>query len=165
MEWLNIHRSTIEGEAMQDAPGHQPRTWLFLSVYCAGQENGGRIEGAAAWTDRKWMKLTSLTLEEVKEGSGLWTWEGEDLRGEFYPREQETVLRSKRKGGREGGKKRAENLRRFKGEVEGMSEGVLEGVLEGEAEAEAEGVLQRKGREGKEKKGKEREASRPGEDV
>lgn len=164
MEWLNIHRSDVEGEAMQDAPRAQVGTWLFLSIFCAGQENGGRIAGAKGWSDRKWLKVTSLSAEEVQEESGLWHWDGEDLVVEFYPADQEAVVRSKRRGGRAGGKKRVENFRKRKADLEGVPEGVLEGKAKADLEGVVEGDLERKGREGKEKERNEREEPAPGDE-
>lgn len=150
MEWLNIHRSTVEGEAMQDASAAAVRAWLFLNTYCAGQENGGRIEGARGWNDRKWLKQCGLNHEEVDQASTLWRWEGNDLLVEFYPVEQEAKVKKQRRGGSIGGKKRVENARRHQGQPETKLEGEVQGNLEGQLEGE----VQRKGREGKEKKGK-----------
>lgn len=156
MEWLNIHRSTIDGEAFQDAEPAERSTWLLLLSYCAGLENGGRIKGAKAWTDRKWLKCCSLSKEEVEGQSGrLWLWEEGDLIVDFYPHDSERILQAKRSGGKVGGKKSAKARQpHLKGDVEG----VLQRHLKGEVEGASEGVVERKGREGKEKKGKEREA-------
>lgn len=150
MEYLNIHVSAIDGEAMQDAEAAEVRTWLFLMRYCAGQENGGRIEGARGWSDRKWLKLASLSTGEVaasKAAQGLWQWEGDDLLVNFYPSEQEKVLKAQRKGGSQGGKVSG-RVRRER----------LRGVVEGEVEGNLQGGVERKGREGKEKEGKGKEA-------
>jgi hypothetical protein len=169
MEWLNIHRSTVEGEAMQDACAEDVQTWLFLMTYCAGQENGGRIVGARGWNDRKWTKLAGLSLRRVggvgadelpaekpaDAPTGLWRWEGDDLVVEYYPVEQESRLRKQRRGGAIGGKKRAENFR-SQGSNGPRVEGEGQGSLKGKVEGEGQGSLERKGREGKEKKGKER---------
>jgi hypothetical protein len=109
MEWLNIHRRTVKGEMMQDASASAVRAWLFLTAYCARQENGGRIAGAKGWGERKWLRMTGLAVEEVQQGDGLWHWEGEDLVVEFYQLDQEALVRAKRRAGRAGGRRRAEN--------------------------------------------------------
>jgi hypothetical protein len=57
MEWINFHVSTLDSEPFIDAHPVQRATWIMLQRYCAGQENGGVIPGAASWGDRKWQQL------------------------------------------------------------------------------------------------------------
>jgi hypothetical protein len=68
--------------------------------YCIGQENSGRIVGAVAWTDRKWMQLVYVTRREVGAKSELWRWEGADLVVSFYPIEKQREVEAKRSAGR-----------------------------------------------------------------
>jgi hypothetical protein len=168
MEWLNIHRSTVEGEAMQDASAEAVRAWLFLQAYCVGQENGGRIEGAKGWNDRKWLKQCGLSLEAVHQASGLWYWDGEDLHIEFYPLNQEAKFIKNRQtgatGGRRSGEVRRQKNLQHRTENEAPAEARVEadGSTKNEATVEAltEARVERKVKERKVKKGKEREGAR-----
>jgi hypothetical protein len=103
MEWLNLHTSQLDSPTVVGAQPIDRATWLFLLRYCCGQENGGVIEGAGAWGDRKWQQLARVTLAEVRRDSELWTWEGENLRVMLYPNERENLLKNKREAGRLGG--------------------------------------------------------------
>lgn len=149
MEWLNIHSSTVDSEVMQDAEKADCGVWLFLSRYCAGQENGGRIKAAKAWTDKKWMKCAGVSKEEVLRECGLWSWEEEDLVLEFYPHDQERAMAAKRRGGKKGARIRHSRV----GMLIGKPEGVSEGETQTETQGEVMGQLVRNGREGKERKG------------
>jgi hypothetical protein len=159
MEYLNIHRSDVEGEAMQDATPGAVRAWLFLNTYCVGQENGGRIAGARQWPDRKWLKLCSLSYEDIHGASELWHWDGDDLVMEFYPADQEAEFRAKREGGRLGGK------RSGRARKEAAREAQVKGEVEAQLEASSEGEVERKEKERKEKEGKGRERAREGEPL
>jgi hypothetical protein len=108
MEWLNLHTSQLDSPTVVGAEPIDRATWLFLLRYCCGQENGGVIEGAGAWGDRKWQQLARVTLAEVRRDSELWAWEGENLRVMLYPNERENLLKNKREAGRAGGTKKTE---------------------------------------------------------
>lgn len=97
MEWLNLHASVLNSEALLSSEPLDRATWLFLLAYCAAQENGGTIREAGAWKDRKWQQLARVTLDEVKRESPLWKWEGEHLRVMFYPLEHEKRTKRLRK--------------------------------------------------------------------
>jgi hypothetical protein len=149
MEWINIHTSTLDSEAMLDATPEQRSTWLFLNRYCCGQENGGLIEGAKKWPDAKWQRLARISAAEVKGNSSLWNWKGQDLAINFYPVEQQLALQAKRDGAHKGGKARG---RQLKAQAEASRQPMPDAQAEASAQAEAE----RKGREGKGMKGNER---------
>jgi hypothetical protein len=102
MEWLNIHTSTIDSPEVGAAEPQDIGTWLKLLRYCAGQENGGRIRGAKEWPERLWLFGVKVTSADVQRQCGLWTWQGTDLLVEFYPKQKETEVRAKRKGGTKG---------------------------------------------------------------
>ena len=73
MDWLNIHRSTLSAEAFLGCEPVQRATWLCLLAYCADQENGGKIEGAEEWGDRKWQQVVRERAEEILEDCQDWT--------------------------------------------------------------------------------------------
>lgn len=102
MEWLNIHTSTIDSPEVGAAEPQDIGTWLKLLRYCAGQENGGRIRGAKEWPERLWLFGVKVTAADVQRECDLWTWQGADLLVEFYPKQKESEVRAKRKGGTKG---------------------------------------------------------------
>lgn len=111
MDWLNIHRSTLSAEQFLGCEPVQRATWLCLMAYCADQENGGRIEGAAEWGDRKWQQVVRVTKGEVSESCPLWSWDGGAVVVWAYPAEKEAEVRRNRENGGKGGRppKPAEN--------------------------------------------------------
>lgn len=103
MEWLNLHASVLDSIEFVGSEPVEQATWLKLLRFTIGQENGGRIEGAAGWKDRKWQQLTRCTRREVLADCDLWSWDGDDLVVAFYPTEKEAQVRAKREAGRLGG--------------------------------------------------------------
>lgn len=103
MEYLNVHVSIIRSPEYMGSEPISRATWWNLMGYCAEQENGGRISGAASWPDRRWQQTCGVTLKEVKSACDLVAWDGEDLVVKFYPAEKEEEVRRKREGGRAGG--------------------------------------------------------------
>ncbi len=106
MDWLNIHRSTLAAEQFLGCEPIQRATWLCLMAYCADQENGGRIEGASEWGDRKWQQVVRVTKSEVSEVCPLWSWEGGAVVVWAYPAEKEAEVRRNRENGGRGGRPR-----------------------------------------------------------
>lgn len=104
MDWLNIHRSTLSAEQFLGCEPIQRATWLCLMAYCADQENGGRIEGASEWNDRKWQHVVRVTKGEVSEVCPLWSWEGGAVVVWAYPAEKEAEVRRNRENGGKGGR-------------------------------------------------------------
>ena len=104
MDWLNIHRSTLAAEQFLGCEPIQRATWLCLMAYCADQENGGRIEGASEWGDRKWQQVVRVTKSEVSESCPLWSWEGGAVVVWAYPAEKEAEVRRNRENGGKGGR-------------------------------------------------------------
>lgn len=137
MNWLNIETKFLRSPEYIGADPVQRATWLNLLGYCSEQENGGTIEGALDWKDRRWMQTCGVTLDEVQFPSELWGWDGDCLIVCNYPVTKENEVRAKRNGGKLGGKASSEARR--------------EAVLEASGEAVLEGKLERKG---KERKGK-----------
>jgi hypothetical protein len=99
MEWLNLHTSSLDSEAFVGADPVDRATWLCLLRYCAGQENGGRIDHCEGWSDRKWQQTVRVTLKEVLRECGLWKWSEGGLQVTFYPTRKEEEVKRKRLGG------------------------------------------------------------------
>lgn len=92
MDYLNFHRSVFDGEEFLTATVAQRGTWLSVYRYCAGQENGGRIEGAKAWTDRVALQLCGVSMKELGQTCRLWSWDGDALVISFYNKEAEATV-------------------------------------------------------------------------
>ena len=105
MNWLNIHTDTLRSEEYLGAVPIERATWLNLLAWCATQENGGVIEGAREWGERKWMQLCGITQAEAAIESQLYFINPDgDMVVSLYPREKEDEVRIKRKAGKIGGK-------------------------------------------------------------
>lgn len=98
MRYLTIPISTIRSPQYIGAEPVDRATWLNLLVYCAEQENGGRIENCSEWPSRMWEQLAGVTLAEVKRDCALWRWDGNSIEVFGYPRysEQMTIARRER---------------------------------------------------------------------
>jgi hypothetical protein len=105
MDWINIHRSTVQKVTTLAEP-NDAWTWVRLQAHCHDQENGGRIAGAQKWSPRLWMINTLCTPEEVLRDCPLWKFDGDDLVVEFYPHEKEKEVIAKRKGNVKGARAR-----------------------------------------------------------
>jgi len=103
MNWLNINLTTLRSPAYIGSGPVQRATWLQVLAYCADQENGGRIRGAAAWKDRQWQQTCGVTAREVRASGKLITFHRRDVRVAFYPLDKEALVISNREAGRRGG--------------------------------------------------------------
>lgn len=99
MQYLNLLISVLQSERYQDASHTERSIWMSLMSHCAFQENGGVIRGCLEWPENKVLRQLGLTRDEIRMPSKLWTWSGSDLRVEYYPKDQERVVKAKRKGG------------------------------------------------------------------
>lgn len=106
MEWINIHSSTVRGEAFIDATPIQRGTWLCLLHYCCNQENSGIIFGASNWSDRKWQQVAGVTKDEVAAECKLYRTSGEDVLVEFYPLDKQKLVQQNRRGAAKTNRKR-----------------------------------------------------------
>ncbi|HWB61775.1 MAG TPA: hypothetical protein VG733_19990 [Chthoniobacteraceae bacterium] len=108
MNWLNINLTTLRSPAYLGSTPVERATWLQLLAYCADQENGGRIAGAASWKDRQWQQICGVTAREVRAASRLVTIEGGDVCVHFFPLDKQLEVQLKREAGRRGGSARSE---------------------------------------------------------
>ncbi len=103
MNWLNIHTSTLRTPEFISSEPVERATWLCVLSYSAEQENGGRLLGAAHWTDRQWQQTCGVTRLEVREAVKLLRIDGDDVLVAFYPDDKEKEVRARRLNGRNGG--------------------------------------------------------------
>ena len=149
MQWLNLKTSTLHAP---EYIGSEPRArsaWLNVMLWCAQQENGGRIEQARDWKDRQWQQTCGVTRREVDSADRLLQWDGQALNVWNYPADKEHIVREKRDIGRAGGIKSGV-ARSSKSEPKGEAEAKQTVEPNGQANASTE-------RKGKEEEGKGKE--------
>ena len=110
MEWLKLDLKTLRSPEYIGSEPPERATWLNLLAYCAEQENGGTIEECAEWKDRMWQQLTGVTLAEVNLKTQLYSWEGSSLQVWAYPKNAESLVKTRREAGRKGGAQSSENF-------------------------------------------------------
>lgn len=103
MEWLNLHKSTLDSSLVKGATATERGIWLALMAYCIGQENHGVIAEAGQWTDRTWLSVVGISLNEANIPSELWTWDDNNLRINLYPSGSQAQVQANRQNGRNGG--------------------------------------------------------------
>lgn len=162
MNYLNIHTDLLRSEDYLGAEPVERATWLNLASWCATQENGGVIENAADWKDRKWQQICGVTLEEIQLSSNLYHFtEAGSLVVHYYPVEKEAEVKQARKNGKKGGRPTKEKPTNKPGGYEAQNPDKTPWVDSVKTEGKGR---ERKGNrreiEGKEK-GKEREETSP----
>lgn len=149
MNYLNLHTDFLRSE---DYLGSDPvvrATWLNLMAWCATQENGGTIENATEWSDRKWQQIIGVTLAEVQTASELYHFtEGGSLVVRHYPKDKEEEVKTNRENGKKGGRPRKETQNK-PGGFESVNPDETGGVeiaeterngMEGEREGKGNGI-------------------------
>lgn len=106
MKWLNVDVELAKHPEFFGAPPVDRATWFCLMLFCAANENGGRISGCKGWGTRKWFSGALITLDELQHVSELWRWEGDDLVVKFYPIDQEERMKQNRLRGKAGAEAR-----------------------------------------------------------
>ena len=160
MNYLNIHTDFLRSETYLGSEPIERATWLNLMSWCASQENGGVIENAESWTDRKWQQLCGITMSEVKTISTLYGFEDGNLMVSNYPIEKEAEVKAKRKAGKKGGRPKKVSTPEPLGNKDIKPHG--SDLLEGKDNHQSETVkTERKGMEGKGKRIKETPAAPP----
>jgi hypothetical protein len=104
MQWLNVELALLRGPELSTATPAELGVWLKLTAYCAANENGGLIAGAATWNDRHWLIRCGVTGKEVAGVTNLLKTEGNDIRVAFYPSEKEEEVKRNRENGKRGGR-------------------------------------------------------------
>lgn len=103
MNWLNLETNILHSPEFIGCKPTARATWLAVSLWCAGQENGGRIAGASTWGNRQWQQTCGVMLKEVMDAAPLLTWDGDTLIVWRYPEEREAEVKANREAGRNGG--------------------------------------------------------------
>jgi len=147
MEYINIHRSVLDGAEFVGAEPIERATWLSLLAFCCGQENGGVIAGCKAWADRRWQQLAKVTADEVTRVTELWKWDGDDLVVNFYPEQAEKETRAKRRGGIIGNKRRWGKKPKPPSLTDKLSESLTDGGSDKTSDSLTESITERNGTE------------------
>lgn len=100
MEWLNIRTSTLHSPEYIGSGPCERATWFNVSMWCAQQENSGRIKGARAWKDRQWQQTCGVSKREVDNAKILLPWVGDDLTVWNYPIAKQEEVLAKREAGK-----------------------------------------------------------------
>jgi hypothetical protein len=101
MQYLNIETRILHSPEFIGSDPAERATWLALSMWCAQQENAGRIVGAKSWKDRQWQQTCGVTVREVARSTRLIAWDGDDALIWNYPDAKEKEVQAKRKAGRD----------------------------------------------------------------
>ncbi len=107
MNWLNIETNILHAPEFIGSKPLARATWLCVSIWCAAQENGGRIAGARDWGSRQWQQTCGVTKPEIHAAPLLLTWEGDDLIVWRYPLGHQVEVHARREAGRIGGHRTA----------------------------------------------------------
>ena len=108
MHFFNLYIPNLRAQEYVSSEPTQRATWLNVSAFCCEQENGGRIVGAAKWTERQWMAC-GVTRREATHCEPLITFDGDDAIVWAYPENSEKTAQNKRLNGRRGGLAKAAN--------------------------------------------------------
>ena len=106
MEYLNVTLRLLRSAEFAGMDTKALGTWLRVCAYCADQENGGRIKGAAEWEDDAWKFSCKVSARDVEDAAPLLAVVEGDVVALGYPSYQETECIAKRNGGRRGAEKR-----------------------------------------------------------
>ena len=150
MIWLNLKIAMLRGPEFIGSSPVERATWLSVLAYCADQENGGVIAGAASWKDRQWQQTCGVTAREVACATKLILSQNDDVVVFGYPVEKQREIELRREIGRASIEKRWSKNDRSPNSTP-ISTGIGFGNTEGEGN--------RKGI-GKEREGKESEETK-----
>jgi hypothetical protein len=124
MRYFPVECASVTGTDFSCATFEQQGQWLNLMTYCASQENGGRIEGAAELPAVFFQRSLSITKDELLADCPLWTWQDEDLLVKFYPIEGQEKCQDLRKKGAKGGRNKAANAKEMDAENEPLANAI-----------------------------------------
>jgi hypothetical protein len=111
MEWFRFEPRTLRAPEFALAPEKSQIAWFRLLNYCAEQENGGIIAGAADWTDSQFVTICGVRLGAVKAAGRLLTFREKDLHVWGYPIESASALDGARERASAAAKTRWDNER------------------------------------------------------
>jgi hypothetical protein len=108
MQYLNLETRFLHAAEYIGADPRARGTWLSAMLWCAQQENSGRIAGAAAWGNRRFEQTFGATRREIDAAAPLLVWDGNDLVVWGYPQAQQekyhAAAERARINGRAGGR-------------------------------------------------------------
>ena len=122
MRYFPVECASVTGTDFSCATFEQQGQWLNLMTYCASQENGGRIEGAAELPAVFFQRTLTMRKEEFESVCPLWTWDGQDLVVKFYPLQNQEKCETLRESGRKGGRNRAVKAKAEKQEANAQAD-------------------------------------------
>ncbi len=129
MRFFPVECATVTGTDFSCATFEQQGQWLNLMTYCASQENGGRIEGAAELPEVFFQRSLAMRKEELESECPLWTWDGQDLVVKFYPLENQEKCQTLRENGRRGGRKRVAKAKAEKQEANAQANASTDNIV------------------------------------
>ena len=106
MKYAGISVETVRSATWMRADNATIGAWCRLQVYCAEQETGGTIAGAARFTRRDWLFAAGISQKDVGKvvAAGLAEWRGDDLFCLGYDRNGQAKVEASRCNGAKGGR-------------------------------------------------------------
>lgn len=113
MDWIKVDTRLTGNRDFAVAKNADVGCWIRLLVYCAQQENLGRIKNARSLDAETWPHVARVSVAEVAQAvaAKLAWWEGDDLRVAWYDVDGQRRCESNRKVAASGGKKSGESRR------------------------------------------------------
>lgn len=112
VEYVSFPVAFVRSADFLAAPEAVQARWFRLLAYCAEQENGGVLAGAAEWPSRLWANIgvkRNVVESVVKAGLGEW------VQGDFclknYPEDVEKKVKKRRIDGKTAAEAKAAMLR------------------------------------------------------
>lgn len=104
MDYISFATKTLMTPEFVGVSCEETAIWVRLVAYCASQENGGVIKGAANWSDMQFAYCAAVMRSQVMQCKTLVTVEGDDVHVKHYPHSQEEKVILNRKNGKAGGR-------------------------------------------------------------
>lgn len=130
MDYLNVLIPDLRRPPFIGTDMKERGVWLMVMGYCCHMENGGRIEGAAQWSNDEIRDAIGVSMEQVKKCTRLVMIDGQDIVAHCYPSKSQRALEQKRKAAI------ATNAKRWGSES--VSESHSDSLSESERERERE---------------------------
>ncbi len=89
MLWFMFETSNLRAAEFVHSSEKARLAWVLLLAYCAEQENGGLIAGAATWNDAQWMTICGVRRAVVLAAAPLLKIQGDNVKVWNYPKETE----------------------------------------------------------------------------